>query len=265
MEDSNPLPSGSAAVSSQSSLPLLLAVLLVAILGFLAFAYWQLNQRLDSLEARLSELPSATIDAIVAFQNQGSEAPATSGQTSIQASARMGNSNAPIVMVEFSDFNCSFCGRYHNETFGQIKEKYIDTGQLLYVYRDFIGVGGEVSLAAAAAARCVRDQTDDTTYINLVSEVLRSSGMKSIQTIRNLSAPLTISSEQLDACIDEQNHYDAVIQDTRDAQGSGIRGTPGFLIGQLQDDGSLDGSLVAGAQPFEYFDALIQQQLAQLD
>lgn len=238
-----------------------LTILLLAVIVFLGVAYWQLGQRLDELEARLDSLPAATIDAIVAFQNEGAR-PAQTGNTSVLASARIGDPNAPLIMVEFSDFNCSFCGRYHAETFQQIRENFIDTGLLQYVYRDFIGVGGDVSLQTAAAARCLRDQQGDEAYFTLVSQLYQRSGLRSADSVRNLVAELGGDTESLSACMSANTHIDAVIADTRAGQAAGMRGTPGFIIGELQADGSVDGVLVAGAQPFEYFAAVFERQLA---
>jgi protein-disulfide isomerase len=253
-------PTHSEASSSRSGFGFL-TLLLLAVIVFLGVAYWQLGQRLDALEAQLERLPAATIDAIIAFQNEGAR-PAQTGASSVLASARIGDPNAPLVMVEFSDFNCSFCGRYHTETFAQIRERFIDTGLVQYVYRDFIGVGGDVSLQTAAAARCLRDQAGDEAYFTLVSQLYRRSGVRSAESVRSLVAELGGDTEALATCIAQNTHIDAVIADTRAGQAAGIRGTPGFIIGQLQADGSVDGVLVAGAQPFEYFAAVLERQLA---
>lgn len=239
----------------------LLTILVIGLIIFLGVAYWQIGQRLDAIEARLDGLPAATIDAIIAFQAEGAR-PAPTASGSVLASARLGNPEAPLVMVEFSDFNCSFCGRYHTETFARIRENFIDTGLVQYVYRDFIGVGGEVSLRTAAAARCLRDQQGDAAYFELIAELYRRSGVRSVDSVRSIVAELGGDTEALGRCIAQNTHIDAVVADTRAAQAAGMRGTPGFIIGRLQPDGSVDGVMVAGAQPYDYFAAVIERQLA---
>ncbi len=82
-----------------------------------------------------------------------------------------GNTNAKVTLIEFSDYQCPFCGRYYSQTEGQIKKEYIDTGKVKFYYRDFplsqIHPGAQ---KAAEAARCAGDQGKYWQYHDLVFE-----------------------------------------------------------------------------------------------
>lgn len=83
----------------------------------------------------------------------------------------MGSTNAPVTLIEFSDYECPFCARFYTQTEGQIKSEYIDTGKVKFYYRDFplpqIHPGAQ---KAAEAARCAGDQGKYWEYHNLVFE-----------------------------------------------------------------------------------------------
>ena len=70
----------------------------------------------------------------------------------------LGRSDAPLTLVEFTDYECSFCRQYHISTFEQLKRNYIDTGKLRYVSRDFPLDFHKLAFGAANAARCAGEQ-----------------------------------------------------------------------------------------------------------
>ncbi len=84
---------------------------------------------------------------------------------SIDDDPRIGNDKAKVALVEFSDYECPFCQRYHNETFDQIIDNYVDSDKILYVYRDFpLSFHEPKASEAAAAANCVREVAGDEKY-----------------------------------------------------------------------------------------------------
>ncbi len=240
-----------------------------------------LEESLTALEAAVPNLPSATIDAIINYQNQQvaeqrAEQEGTAlEQAQTQASntrtlqvgidddATIGDEDAPIIFIEFSDFNCGFCSRFHQDTFAQLLEDYIETGKVRYVYRDYIGVGGQISQQAAAAAECAREQLGDSDYVDFVHEMYLRSGRKNLDLLRELAAEYGLVSEQLEACIVEDRYANEVRQDTRDGQQVGIRGTPGFIVGNLNEDGTVQGANLQGAQPYQVFDLYLKTLLGE--
>ena len=255
----------------------LIIALLIVILGLLLGAYLHLNSRVNRLETRLvnlsattSNLPQATIDAIIALQNgeaspQPAQATASSG-ISIDDDAVMGNlETATLAIIEFSDYNCPFCSRFHEETLPQLIESYVDTGEAVYIYRDYVGVGGNVTLAAASAAECAREQLGDSAYFEIAEALYASQGTKTSGMVKSLAARYPVDEERLETCINEEQYRQEVLADTQAGQAAGARGTPAFIIGLLSDDGHVDGVLVPGAQPFRVFEQVINEQRARLN
>ena len=70
----------------------------------------------------------------------------------------LGDANAKVTVIEFTDFQCPFCGRHFEQTFGQIKENYVDSGKVKYVLRDFPLSFHPHAEEAAEAAECANDQ-----------------------------------------------------------------------------------------------------------
>lgn len=254
-------------------------LLLLAVLAVVIYTFFSLNKRLSQLEQGVAalgqavpDLPQATIDAIIALQNGQSPSTAQTAPapgeplSSIDDDAVVGDrSAARLVMIEFSDFNCPYCARFHADTLQPILDKYVQSGQMLYVYRDFVGVGGNATLGAAAAAECARAQVGDAAYLDLVSEIYAASGTKNSALVNTFAEQLELDQTQFDACLEADTYRQEVLDDTRAAQAAGGRGTPTFVVGQLDSDGAVRGLLMAGAQPFEVFDRVIQEQLAELE
>ncbi len=263
---------------AENSRSTLTIVLLVAVLTAVLLSYWNINQRLSTLEQGLNSvetsipnLPQATIEAIMAWQR--GEAPAaaapaepTVATVSIDNDAFIGDKEtAQLAIIEFSDFNCPFCARFHTETLALILDKYVRSGQAIYVYRDFIGVGGEVSLAAASAAECVKEIAGDQVYLDVVSGLYASSGTKNVARVESLALEFEVDQSQFASCVAENRYRQEVIADTQAGQQAGVRGTPAFFIGLLDPDGSVTATALPGAQPFEVFDTIISQQLLALN
>ena len=70
----------------------------------------------------------------------------------------LGDSDAPITVVEFSDFQCPFCARFHTETFGLLKQNYIDTGKIRFVYKDYPLGFHQFAQKASETAECAGEQ-----------------------------------------------------------------------------------------------------------
>ena len=163
----------------------------------------------------------------------------------------LGAEDAPIVMIEFGDFNCGFCARFQRDTFPQLIANYGD--KIRFVYRDY-PILAQSSLTAALAARCAADQGKFWEYHDLLYQN---------QGTFNQSGGFAALAEQLDldvdtfnTCVDDQSFLSGIIADSQEGQKLGIRGTPAFFI---------NGHPVSGAQPYEVFAGMIDQQLAALN
>lgn len=161
----------------------------------------------------------------------------------------IGNENAPIVIVEFSDFNCQYCKRFHDETLQPLLEAY--EGEIQFVYRDF-AILGPSSIDAAVAAECANEQDAFWEYHDLLFE---NQGAFTNSELVRYAERLNLDTDAFSICLEDPEYINEVRRDSASAQQIGARGTPAFLI---------NGQFVSGAQPFDAFVAIIDQELAVL-
>lgn len=185
----------------------------------------------------------------------------------------MGDPNAPIVIEEFSDFQCPFCERFHEQTEPLLRQYYIDTGQVRFVYRSMgnwvsrnIGGGRTESQDAALAAYCAGEQNkfwDLHAYLfaNVLGEDVGSFTDKRITAIAEKVEGLDMT--QFQSCYDSGKYEDRVQQDMADGMAANINGTPGFLM-TYTVNGETKTKLIEGAQPFSVFQTEIEAALAEM-
>lgn len=172
--------------------------------------------------------------------------------------AFLGPEDAPVVIVEFSDFQCGFCGRWYQETLPLILENYPD--EVKFVYRDF-PIFGEESLIAALATECAEEQ-DPQAFWGMHDRLFERLNTQE-QTPLNedsmvaYAGELGLDTEEFRTCISEQRYFDEVLADFRAAESYGLRGTPGFVINGVV--------YPIGAQSFDVFRDIIDSELARVE
>ena len=180
-------------------------------------------------------------------------------KTTVEGDALLGSLDNDLYLVEFSDFNCPYCAKFHTETLPEITRDY---GNVLnYVYRDYISVGGNVSTQAAMGTECTRDFVDDTAYLGIVNRLYAVEGRKTVDKLLEITADYSIDPEALRSCIDSDKYREEVLTDLQDGQAVGIRGTPGFVLGYMGQDGLVEGISFSGALPYQNFASLINSFL----
>jgi protein-disulfide isomerase len=169
--------------------------------------------------------------------------------------AFQGPADAPVVIVEFADFQCSYCGRWYKQTLPQILEAYPQ--QVKYVYRDF-PIFGEESLNAAMASECAEDQGAFWAYHNRLFDRLENNEQSPLtqDTFVKYADELGLDTSAFTQCLTSQKYLNEVIADYQAAQQYGFGGTPGFVI---------NGVVYSfGAQSFDVFKGIIDRDLAAL-
>lgn len=165
-----------------------------------------------------------------------------------------GNDQAPVTLIEFSDFQCSYCRKFWEMTLPVIEKKYIKTGKVKFVYRHF-AVLGKHSVAAAKAVECAGEQSKFWEYHDkLFASAGRHSGFTDGK-LKDYAKELGLRSQAFNQCLDSGKHLKKVEGETAIAGLLGARGTPAFF---------LNGQLLVGAQPFEVFESLIEEELKKL-
>ncbi len=163
----------------------------------------------------------------------------------------LGSSDAPVIMIEYSDFQCPFCGKFARETEMELIEKYVEDGTLRIEWRDFPYLGQE-SANAALAARAAQAQGEFWRYHDLLYENQGStnSGAFSEEKLLALAREAGLDVERFERDMKSGKYEAAVAADFEEGQSRGVAGTPTFFIN--------DEALV-GAQPVEVFEAAIEK------
>lgn len=169
----------------------------------------------------------------------------------------IGAADAPVVIVEFTDFQCPYCSRHFAQTFPQIKADYIDTGKVRYVFKDFpLRSIHPQAQQAAEAARCAGEQGVYLEMHNaLFSRQNDWSGRSDAGEIFvQLAGEIGADTDAFSACLASGRHAAAVQADLDEGARLGVNGTPGFF---------LNGYLLSGAQPYSVFQQAIDSLLAE--
>lgn len=177
----------------------------------------------------------------------------------------LGNPNAPLTMVEFSDFQCPFCAKFHAQTLPLIKENYIKSGKVNFVYRDFPITGIHPNaMPAALAAECADDQGKFWEYHDMIfanQDSWKSLDVSSAYvTFQEYAKELGLDTSEFSSCLTTAKHSQEVNKDLQDGQNYGVAGTPGFFIGNEK----IGYVAVGGAKPYDAFEQVLNSQLAKV-
>ncbi|MGE5464103.1 MAG: thioredoxin domain-containing protein [Syntrophothermus sp.] len=182
----------------------------------------------------------------------------------------MGDPNAPIKIEEFSDFQCPYCERFHQDTEPLLRQYYIDTGKVLFTYRSMgnwvsrnVGGTSTESQDAAAAAYCAGEQNKfwemhALLFANVKGEDVGSFTDKRIQAIAQKVDGMDTS--KFNSCYSSGKYKERVQKDFDDGTAAGVSGTPAFVLSYTVN-GETKTKLIEGAQPFSAFQQEIEAAL----
>lgn len=171
-----------------------------------------------------------------------------------------------VAILEFSDFECPYCSKFHRETYDKIISDYIDTGKAVFAYRNLpLSFHQPAAGDEAFAVSCAREQKDDKAYFDLAKLIYTNTqgNGKGIENKKMLELvdQLGIDKTKFTECMDSGKYKEYVEKDIADADKVGITGTPAFVIGKINDKGEVVGNLLGGAYPFSEFKKLIDGEL----
>ncbi|MCB0036453.1 MAG: DsbA family protein, partial [Anaerolineales bacterium] len=173
----------------------------------------------------------------------------------INESPAIGSPDAPITIIEYTDFQCPYCSRHFSETFPQIKENYIDKGLVRYVFKDFPLSFHPQAQLASEAARCADDQE---AFLAMHNQLFASQSEWGNNGARDVfvgyAGELGLDVDSFTTCLDSGKYTEIVKADLNEGAGIGITGTPSFVV---------NGQLVVGALPYSTFDQAFQGILEQ--
>ena len=186
----------------------------------------------------------------------------------------MGDPDAPIKIVEFSDYQCPFCKRFFEQTEASLVENYISTGKVYFTYRSAgnwvsgnIGGGKSESEDSAKAAYCAGDQNlfwemHDMLFQN--NRDVEDGGAFTDRRLTAIAEETGLDMSAFSECYSSNKYQDQVDQDARDALQAGVGGTPSFVMTYTKASGEEGSQLIEGAQPFDVFQQAIEAALTEV-
>lgn len=165
----------------------------------------------------------------------------------------LGSASAPVTVVEYSDLECPFCGRFARQEFPTFKANYIDTGKVRFVYRHFpLNNIHPRAQPAAEASECAADQVDFYEYIELVFSNSSDTSTLSDESLRNYAVGLGASGATFDTCFDGNAKAGRVQQDVNSGAALGVSSTPTFFVNSRR---------IAGFQTAAQLGAAVDQEM----
>ena len=188
--------------------------------------------------------------------------PALTSPLLLQGEPALGASNAPITIVEFSDFECSYCRRFHEKVMPQLKRNYIDTGLVRFVHKDLPLPFHPHALQAAAAARCAGEQNR---YWNMYAALFDQQNCLGCKGVLSIAGEEGLNTTALEACMARKATVAVINSNRSEASLHNISATPTFVIGPSQSDETLEGRVIEGALPWNAFQSTIDAALRDLE
>ena len=203
----------------------------------------ELRQIRQLLERQQAKAPQAQEEQVV------------KAKVNLEGFAMLGSKEAPLTIVEFTDYQCPFCQRFHTTAFPELKKNYIDTGKVRFYSRDMPLDFHPDAMRAAEAARCASDQGQFWRLRDVMGANPNKLDMDSlVADVTNLKMDV----KAFRACVESEKYKSAVQTDVMEAMKIGANGTPTFVVGKSTPNG-VDGELMVGAQPYPMFDQKLQE------
>lgn len=211
-----------------------------------------------TIEAAIDdEINAAIISTFIALTPTATSLPTDVPitETFVDSNPFLGPDDAPITIVEFSDYNCGFCGRFHATTLDPLLEHYGDL--VKFVYREYPVIGGQNTADIGAAAQCLNEQDLYWEFTDLIWENQISPNRVSLDgtSLGDFANQVGADTDELLACLEAGRGFEVVLADFEAGRAFNITGTPTFFI---------NGELFVGAQPIEAFFNIIDRKLIEL-
>lgn len=176
--------------------------------------------------------------------------------TAVEEMPVLGNADAPVTILEFSDYQCPYCRQYVRQTLPKILATYVETGQVRYLFKDFPLESHPNAQKAAEAARCAGVQGSYWAMHGWLFDAQREWAQRgqeeALEKFVRYAEELGLDAMSFRDCLESGESGEQIRQDQWEGQQAGVRGTPSFLI---------NGQLLAGAYPFETFQQMIEAEL----
>ena len=192
--------------------------------------------------------------APVAVGDQGGEQAVVAGEV-MKIGGRdviLGEENAPVTLIEYGDFQCPFCARFHSDVSARLRDEYIKTGKVRMVFRNFQFLGPE-SVAAGVAAECAKDQGKFWAFHDAIYDEELRDGQEHNSNLNkdlflSIAGDLGMNTGDFTECVDGGKYDAQIAEDRNAAAAAGVNSTPITFI---------NGQKIQGALPYESFKQVI--------
>ena len=224
-----------------------------------------LRKDVDTIKANQAEIEKA-VKELKDLARAGQPAPPPAPESillGIDDDPMKGDRKARLVLVEFSDFQCSYCARFVRETLPEIEKDYIKTGKLKYVFRDFpITSAHKDAFKAALAAGCALDQGK---YWEMHDRLFENQAAFTVYNLTQRAQAIGLNKETFQQCLNNNEYATEVQSDFADGTKAGVNQTPFFFLGLTEPNSPKVKVLtvITGAKPYAVFKAAIDSALQQ--
>lgn len=201
--------------------------------------------------------PELEIEPVPTIQQAGP--PKITTKTFLEnGSPILGNPDATVTLVEFGDYQCHFCNVFFHSTEDDLVKKYVETGKVRMIFKDFNIIGPD-SVTASHGAHCANDQGlfweyHDILYSNWTGE---NNGWASSENLAKFAHQINLDMDKWSDCMVNENHSQTILASNEDAKTLELTGTPSFFI--IGPDGKT--TRIFGAQPFDVFENIFEAEL----
>lgn len=252
-----------------------ITALTATILLLFSVSAWSASTKEDiaELKAQVTEMQK-DLGEIKKLLQEGARAAAAAPQpegfqpqtVSIGTSPVMGKADAPVTLIEYSDYQCPFCSRNYTDVMPTIVKDYVETGKVKFVMRENpLPTLHPNAMNASMTALCAGDQGKYWEMHNLLFE---NQQQLDVDNLRSFANTIGLDPETFNDCMVNKKHQDAIRADMASATKMGVRGTPGFVLG-LTDPSDPDkvnlSVYIRGAQGVDQFIASIDDLLAEAE
>jgi protein-disulfide isomerase len=171
----------------------------------------------------------------------------------------LGRPDAPVTIVEFSDYQCPFCQRFAATTLPLLRKDYIDAGKVRYVFRDYpLAQLHPNARPAAEAAHCAGEQGK---YWEMHDVLFQNQQALNPSQLAEHARSIGLDGATFQRCLSSGRNAKRIDRGLADGAAAGVQGTPGFVIGLTKAGDTVEGTPIRGALPLETFRQIINQLL----
>lgn len=206
-----------------------------------------IQKELTELKALVQARPAPAPTAAAARPS-----PAVGRVVNVTGAPFKGRADAPLTLVEYSDFQCPFCARHFTQTMPQIDKEYIETGKLKYVFRHFpLETIHPLAFKASEASECANDQKQ---FWPMHDRLFANPSQLAAPNLPVHAAALGLNAAAFEQCLASGRHAAKIRKDLAEGQNVGVTGTPGFLLGRTLPSGEVKVEIfTAGAKAYVGF------------